>query len=502
MTKRRIRLWWKLTGVVIGLVYVIFSLRLSIWATSIDKTSSTALYAPPRKPAVHIHPSQNKNVFLDPLNQTELLNLFDASSFPIIRTKRDDRPVRIRILLFEHQKRNIVFREGPTWAISDELLNICSDGFERSPNFELLGTTIVPDFNLQPDFVLPEDEDVVWVVDMRRTVLGQQYTISRQLVHLTNATLHYQRQQHTQTLPKIQVVLMDYRDRISAATLCTKGVREVIQLLGGESGVVRSVLRQVVRGRHWSDRLNFIVPGKVWDSRRDAACFGAPTLHVPYTVRSDYAEAVQKNYPFFLPNTTASRRHPTPVDTVRPIDVAHFWGIRDRPEGHAKLRDRVTKLIQSLGGEIEVNDGLAAGKSQTQSDADHWKVIADFVSAAAKEGRTQVSSDYVEALLTTKIVVVAQRDDWEDHYRLFEAVIGGAMVMTDPMALPEGLVDKENIIVYHSLDHLKELLRYYLDLKNENERLAIARKGWEVAMSRHRTYHWMEQLFFGHRMSV
>jgi spore maturation protein CgeB len=118
-------------------------------------------------------------------------------------------------------------------------------------------------------------------------------------------------------------------------------------------------------------------------------------------------------------------------------------------------------------------------------------------------GRTKVSKNYLEALLTTKIVVVAQRDMWEDHYRLFEAISCGALVMTDPMlSLPDELVDGENIIVYHSLDHLRKLVHYYLDPARNDERLQIAHAGWKLAISRHRTYHWMEELFFGQRISA
>ena len=52
-----------------------------------------------------------------------------------------------------------------------------------------------------------------------------------------------------------------------------------------------------------------------------------------------------------------------------------------------------------------------------------------------------------------------------------------------------------NIIIYKSLDHLQKLVLHYLE--HTEERLDIAWKGWELAMSRHRTYHWMEELIFG-----
>jgi spore maturation protein CgeB len=127
-------------------------------------------------------------------------------------------------------------------------------------------------------------------------------------------------------------------------------------------------------------------------------------------------------------------------------------------------------------------------------------VVGNLVSSMGSVGRTSYQKDYIQALLTTKIVVVAQRDQWEDHYRFFEAIIGGALVMTDPMlTLPDGYVDGGNILIYQSLDHMRDLIIYYLE--HPEERLEIARKGWELAMNRHQTFHWMEETFFGKALS-
>ena len=110
--------------------------------------------------------------------------------------------------------------------------------------------------------------------------------------------------------------------------------------------------------------------------------------------------------------------------------------------------------------------------------------------------RTAVQNEYVKTLVSSKIVVVSQRDLWEDSYRLMEALVSGAMVMTDPMlTLPTGLVDRESIVVYQSLEDLPVLVTYYLT--NEAERSDIAQRGHHVALSLHRPHHWMERLFFG-----
>lgn len=88
----------------------------------------------------------------------------------------------------------------------------------------------------------------------------------------------------------------------------------------------------------------------------------------------------------------------------------------------------------------------------------------------------------------------------EDHYRLFEALVSGAMVMTDRMlSLPHGLENGVSIVEYTSEDDLRTKILYYL--KNEEERFEIARKGRLVSMSQHRTWHRVEQVVFGRELS-
>ena len=84
--------------------------------------------------------------------------------------------------------------------------------------------------------------------------------------------------------------------------------------------------------------------------------------------------------------------------------------------------------------------------------------------------------------------IVAQRDNWENQYRLFEALMSGAMVMTDTMlGLPKGLVDGELIAVYHNLTDLQVQLTHYQNRDNGEEGFAISRRGRLVAMRQHRT---------------
>jgi hypothetical protein len=424
------------------------------------------------------------------------LDSFRAKYAPIISSSSTkppskDKPVRIRALLFVNKGRPVAFRGGETWAIGDEVLNICMDGWKRSPYFEFVNATVVPDLDEQPDYVLQERQDIVWVVDMRRMLKGQNITLSFQLLDAARKTLEWQRQ-HNVTA-SLKVVLMDYRDRTATPNHCNKSVRNLVKLMG--VGNVVSVRQQVVKRRHWNETAQFPSLGRFWNSSKDEACFGRPTLRVPYTVRSDYAEAVEEAYRQYLaaPEDSDNSTFLLPPDTVRTrADVAHFWTSKKVGSHAAVLRNAVTELVVSLNETTPFGSRLKP-----------LRVIGGAVSVGLAMGRTKVSKNYLEALLTTKIVVVAQRDMWEDHYRLFEAISCGALVMTDPMlSLPDELVDGENIIVYHSLDHLRKLVHYYLDPARNDERLQIAHAGWKLAMGRHQTYHWMEELFFGQGISA
>lgn len=112
------------------------------------------------------------------------------------------------------------------------------------------------------------------------------------------------------------------------------------------------------------------------------------------------------------------------------------------------------------------------------------------------EGRTHPQAEYAKALLQYKIVVVCQRDDWETHFRLMEAIIGGGMVMTDHVSnLPDGFEDGKSVVVYRSLVDLERKILYYLE--NDKERKAIAQNGWDTALARHRSWIWLEDFVLG-----
>jgi hypothetical protein len=340
------------------------------------------------------------------------------------------------------------------------------------------------------------------------------------MVELVTATLTYQLE--TIGRPALTVVFMDWRDQEqSMCRLHDKGavpIATLVQLLG-PSRVWYVTEQIVVDGtRRFQQKQNFTTMGRI--SNR-FGCFDWPVLQVPYTVRSDMALPVQQTYPSYLPphllhrassNNTNNTNTTTPADTERLLDVASFWKISKpgiingelRNRG-TELRNRVTKVVQTLNGTVlrirdeneneDANTTTPNGTSHTNTTR-LIRTWGDLVSAPGRLGRTTLQDSYVEALLTTKIIVTAQRTEWEDHYRLFEAIIGGGLVMTDPMyTMPPGYRHGENIIIYHSLEELKHYILSYLE--HPQEQIAIATKGWQLAMEQHRTYHWMERIFFG-----
>eukprot|EP00934_Nitzschia_sp_Nitz4_P000115 Nitzschia sp. Nitz4//scaffold134_size62860//34653//35747//NITZ4_006329-RA/size62860-processed-gene-0.34-mRNA-1//1//CDS//3329535499//115//frame0 len=162
---------------------------------------------------------------------------------------------------------------------------------------------------------------------------------------------------------------------------------------------------------------------------------------------------------------------------TRSVDVAHYWPDDRRRAVFSNMRNRVSTLL-------------------VDHFAEDFQVFCNMTGTPDRVGRRFAQTSYVRHMLQTKIIVVAQRDTYEDHYRLYEGLASGAMIMTDPMlTLPEGLQNGTNVIVFSSLDELVHQVRYYLE--RETERMAIAKAGRRVGMSFHRSWHRMESIILG-----
>lgn len=268
------------------------------------------------------------------------------------------------------------------------------------------------------------------------------------------------------------VFIIDFTDGIQHPH-CT----EVDDQIGEKN--VRYTTRSLAR-RGWDERIQWTRSQKPIPMKQ----FGHDYLHTPLTVRTDTIAGLDS----YLKKKGMPLTHPI-EKLPRPVDISHFWPA-EKKEGpievnhnRGNLRSMVSRILDALGKKEGLNTFLGVkGK-------------------AINEGRTSVREAYIEGLLEAKIVVVTQRDAWEDHYRLMEALIGGAMVMTDKMfGMPAGLKNGTSIIEFDSAESLKSLVMHYLS--HDEERIEIGRQGRYVAMSRHRSWHRMEEIVFGEPRST
>ena len=347
-------------------------------------------------------------------------------------------------------------------SIEHELKHFLWDGVVRSSRLELsYNATTAP----------------IWIIDARRAGLsGIKYcTRFVQLVkesHAQKKALSLLKQWKVAYLHWIDSPVEDFMD-------CFRATRKI------DSTRIHRFKRSVVQGRQWNSTANFVESGHfvTYGNWRDHS--GFPVQHIGYGVRSDMAEGIQclalerliSKYPSISQLDTDKLVR----DMNRSTDVSHFWptkgeGEKDIHRGTASsLRDAVSEALWTVF-------------SQT-----NYKFFIGLSGKAQDVGRNEVQYPYLAKLLDSKIVVVAQKDNWEDHYRLMEAMVSGALVMTDPMlTLPAGLEDGNSIVVYTSLDDLTAKVKHFLE--NEDERFDIARKGYDIVMSKHRSWHMVEAL--------
>lgn len=363
-----------------------------------------------------------------------------------------------------HSRRRKVFVFPPNLTDGDEPKHIFFDGIAQSTRLDL-------------SLDLCDRNVVDWVVDINRCTEDQLKTAMRQRTSAPEGSGERD---------KVSVVLMDWSDfGFEDDDL------EALLLLASHyfgRGNVHYVTRQLMDNRNIQNISN----GKEfsdygvrwsWDEEGEKFGLGGRIKAARYPVRSDLVRSISKVSGTIVDGSSAS----TSAITKRPRskDVASFWSPDDVTdpmqwdEVTTELRASVSKLVASLGrGETRLN------------------VTTAVVGERETVGRNTVDDAYARALLNHKIVVVAQRDGWEGHYRLMEALSGGALVMSDPMhPFPYLIQDGENIVVYSSLRDLKEKILYYI--RNESERLKIAARGHRVAMNHHRSWHVMERIVLG-----
>eukprot|EP00980_Cylindrotheca_fusiformis_P021132 scaffold8114_cov126-Cylindrotheca_fusiformis.AAC.18 len=282
--------------------------------------------------------------------------------------------------------------------------------------------------------------------------------------------------------------------------------------------------RSIVINRDFNETTSFlnwwVELGSI-DTFSDWSTYSAsPVYNLPYAVRSDLVSTMEQIVGMNTTtattdssDTNSKNKNNSYIQNVvhfrdRPIDVAHFW---PSPPNHIPLEQGGRLQGVDRGGKLHNNaklrdlvsmvlDGLNnTSTTTTGGGGEKIHVRTGLVGKAGDKGRNGVEMEYAQQLLDTKIIVVAQKDHWEGHYRLMEALVSGACVLSDVMlSIPPIYQDGIDIVFYNSRDDLVRKILYYLD--HPVQRKAIAQRGLEITLQRCRSWHLMEEVIFGKPM--
>jgi hypothetical protein len=442
--KRKNACWTSRKGsfLTISIVVVILTqlmLNLRVTAT----TKSPLIQVSPQPQRKHGVPPQNAVR----LNATSSpLELYNPARFPVLSTlDMAAFPIKVGIVTIH--------------PLVGEAMHYLYDGVMGSEMLQLVGIVSLYGVNQTEEPIFEPSDASVWIVDGAR-VAKLQRSFLDQLLQSESASW--------------KVLMIDFSDRFQFQ------LRKYQKLNVWDQSRVRLAVRSIVQGRHYNSEKQAIARGQIAPNLQTA---GGPMLHYPYAVRSDVVRAIQQIVGV-TDNSTSSLEQAIGLDRLeRPIDVLHLWNVSFK-EGKSKLRNDVSKLVRSWNGSTR----MATDRTM--------KTSIDEQGPRRQVGRNAVDPNYVRALLSAKIVVVTQKDDWEDHYRLMEALVCGPLVLADAMlAPPRGLVHGETIVFFESLQDLEQHVLYYLT--HEDARHAIAQKGRRLVMERHRSWHRLEELLFG-----
>ncbi|GAX15506.1 hypothetical protein FisN_8Lu242 [Fistulifera solaris] len=233
-----------------------------------------------------------------------------------------------------------------------------------------------------------------------------------------------------------------------------------------DSTTVFRYKRSIVQGRQWNETLQFVENGSIikFGNWRDHS--GGPVRHIGYGVRSDLVQGLE-----------SILDHASVWGVERSVDLSHFWPLPEPNVTGNRMYELRFAVSQVIHDKLSPTQTVFVGVTEPTNETDP----------------ATAQPSYLRQLLQSKIVVVSQTDSWEDNYRLMEALVSGAMVMTDPMlTLPVELQEDVSVVYYRNLDELVTKAQHYLN--HENERIAIAMAGYNVAMNHHRSWHLVERM--------
>jgi hypothetical protein len=264
------------------------------------------------------------------------------------------------------------------------------------------------------------------------------------------------------------ILAVDYGDSFDQLYQCDK--------LAASFPSYRIAKRSIGMSREWRETAQFPTLGVI---NPQPLSPDKPVLHLPYPVRTDVARGIAE--------TIQQMGLKSPLDiSDRQIDASHFYA----RQANVAIKAYYDNLRNGINVVLKFMDQAPL------SNGRRMQVFTGLAGKDRKMGRNIVSSDYLNLMLKSKIIVVAQRDGWSDHYRTMEALSSGAMILADDtVVLPRGLRHGESLVIFSSFSDLREKLLYYLE--HDADRIRIAKRGWEIAMGYHRSWHAMESVIFG-----
>jgi len=368
---------------------------------------------------------------------------------------------------------------------SGELKHFLKDGVDSSPFFEQTYDS--------------DDEDAVWVVDLVRFKCQEDLLpiISKRIKRQIGNDMKERGENDVKSNIEVEVkpwkiYLIHFHDRYPFESdyfeSCVGSIVDQFKSTEYVHFATRDGVkeRNIIHEKDWhkSQKELFHYQGNIieWDKQELESIVNGKVRLIRYGVRSDLVLCIDRLLKEKLKELAEQGKTKGKVMDIitipRSLDVAHFWKV-DEEDLYGSHRNVVSRLILELGDENP-----------------NRNVFANELGVRWGEGRNFVQEGYAKALLKCKIVVVAQRDHWEGHYRLMEGLVSGALVLTDPMhPLPYKIEDGKNVVVYKSISDLRSKILYYLE--NKKERLELARNGYDVAMKYHQNAQWMERMIFG-----
>ncbi|GKY92514.1 hypothetical protein MPSEU_000221700 [Mayamaea pseudoterrestris] len=233
--------------------------------------------------------------------------------------------------------------------------------------------------------------------------------------------------------------------------------------------------QSIVQDRYWNATLQWIEPGSLLDGLVSETTHQATILYAPQTLSEVFVHRID--------TALARRKRQKVLDTLpsrhRPIDVVVMSGNASCSH-YGSLREHVTKQV------------LQHAMKQNYT-----------VKLIGEPNEVIVNDTLIDDLMTAKIAVFAQPDEWQETTGMLEAMASGALVVSDRVLQPtysaslnhSGLVDEQNVLFYNDISSLLQILDDYLE--NGDRRKTVVKAGWEYSMGTRRSWQGMETLLFG-----